>query len=153
MPKTDLVRDSLRGGLKAKGRSRRQSAVRRAEAANGSRQIRNDLLPALKIESYLIGALGSHSRRLRKSDAAHIREIANSIGALGFNVPLLIGQDNMVIDGELRLAAARQLGLASVPCIRVDHLNESEQRLLRLAVNRLGRVLGISRNWRRNSKS
>jgi hypothetical protein len=138
MPKTDLVRNSLREGLKAKGRSRRQSAVRRAEAANGSRQIRNDLLPALKIESYLIDALGSHSRRLRKSDAAHIREIANSIGALGFNVPLLIGQDNMVIDGELRLAAARQLGLASVPCIRVDHLNESEQRLLRLAVNRLG---------------
>jgi ParB-like chromosome segregation protein Spo0J len=44
----------------------------------------------------------------------------------------------MVIDGESRLAAARQLGLASVPCIRVDHLNESEQRLLRLAVNRLG---------------
>ena len=138
MPKTDLVRDSLREGLKAKGRSRRQSAVRRAEAANGSRQIRNDLLPALKLESYLIDALGSHSRRLRKSDAAHIREIANSIGALGFNVPLLIGQDNMVIDGESRLAAARQLGLASVPCIRVDHLNESEQRLLRLAVNRLG---------------
>jgi hypothetical protein len=72
MPKTDLVRGSLREGLKAKGRSRRQSAVRRAEAANGSRQIRNDLLPALKIESYLIDALGSHSRRLRKSDAAHV---------------------------------------------------------------------------------
>jgi ParB-like nuclease domain len=90
------------------------------EAANGSRQIRNDMLPALKLESYLIDALGSHSRRLRKSDAAHIREIANSIGALGFNVPLLIGQDNMVIDGESRLAAARQLGLASVPCIRVS---------------------------------
>ena len=30
------------------------------------------------------------------------------------------------------------LGLSSVPCIRVDHLNETEQRLLRLAVNRLG---------------
>jgi hypothetical protein len=26
-----------------------------------------------------------------------------------------------------------------VPCIRVDHLNETEQRLLRLAVNRLGK--------------
>jgi ParB-like chromosome segregation protein Spo0J len=48
----------------------------------------------------------------------------------------------MVIDGESRLAAARQLGLASVPCIRVDHLNESEQRLLRLAVNRLYRGTG-----------
>ena len=30
------------------------------------------------------------------------------------------------------------LGLFSVPGIRVDHLNETEQRLLRLAVNRLG---------------
>lgn len=138
MPKTDLVRDSLREGLKAKGRSRHQSAVRRAEAAKGSRQIRNDLLPTLKLESYRIDDLRSHSHRLRKSDAAHIREIANSINALGFNVPLLIGQDNVVIDGEARLAAARQPGLASVPCIRFGHLNASEQRLLRLAVNRLG---------------
>jgi hypothetical protein len=71
MPKTDLVRDSLREGLKAKGRSRRQSAVRRAEAAKGSRQIRNDLLPTLKLESYHIDDLRSHSHRLRKSDAAH----------------------------------------------------------------------------------
>jgi hypothetical protein len=42
-----------------------------------------------------------------------------------------------VIDGETRLEAARQLGLSSVPCIRVDHLDAAEQRLLRLAVNRL----------------
>jgi DNA modification methylase len=37
-----------------------------------------------------------------------------------------------------RLEAAKLLGLSSVPCIRVDHLDETEQRLLRLAVNRLG---------------
>ena len=30
------------------------------------------------------------------------------------------------------------MGLKSIPCIRVDHLDETEQRLLRLAVNRLG---------------
>src|SRR5258706_3929392 len=30
------------------------------------------------------------------------------------------------------------LAFSSVPCIRVDHLDETEQRLLRLAVNRLG---------------
>jgi hypothetical protein len=34
--------------------------------------------------------------------------------------------------------AAKLLGLSSVPCIRIDHLDETEQRLLRLAVNRLG---------------
>jgi hypothetical protein len=43
-----------------------------------------------------------------------------------------------VVDGDSRLQAAQLLGLASVPCIRVDHLDETEQRLLRLAVNRLG---------------
>jgi hypothetical protein len=53
-------------------------------------------------------------------------------------VPLLIGKNNVVLDGESRLAAAKLLGLSSVPCIRVDHLDETEQRLLRLAVNRLG---------------
>jgi ParB-like nuclease domain len=67
----------------------------------------------------------------------HIREIANSIGALGFNIPLLVGKTNVVIDGESRLEAARLLGLSSVPSIRIDHLDENEQRLLRLAVNRL----------------
>jgi DNA modification methylase len=56
---------------------------------------------------------------------------------LGFNVPLLINKDNVVVDGDSRLEAAKLLGLSSVPCIRVDHLDETEQRLLRLAVNRL----------------
>jgi hypothetical protein len=30
------------------------------------------------------------------------------------------------------------LGLMVVPCIRIDHLTDEEQRTLRLAVNRLG---------------
>jgi DNA modification methylase len=44
---------------------------------------------------------------------------------------------NVRIDGEIRVEAARLIGLDRVPCIRVDHLNYKEQRLLRLAVNRL----------------
>jgi hypothetical protein len=131
-------RDSLREGLKTKGRLRRQAAARHAAAEKASKPRRNDILPSLQIESYPVEALKSHVRRLRKSDPAHIREIANSISTLGFNVPLLVGKGNVVVDGDSRLEAAKLLGLASVPGIRVDHLNETEQRLLRLAVNRLG---------------
>jgi DNA modification methylase len=131
-------RDSLREGLKAKGRTRREATVRHAEAEQASTPRRNDILPPLRIESYPLEALKSHRRKLRNSDPAHIREIANSIGTLGFNVPLLVGKDNVVVDGDSRLEAAKLLGLSSVPCIRVDHLDETEQRLLRLAVNRLG---------------
>jgi hypothetical protein len=138
MRQKDFVRDNLREGLKAKGRLRRDSVRRRAAVERGKRHARNDLLPGLKIEAVPIDSLRSYSRRLRKSDAAHAEEIANSIGALGFSIPLLIGKENVVIDGEARLVAARLLGLRSVPCIRIDHLNEDEQRLLRLAANRLG---------------
>jgi ParB-like nuclease family protein len=122
-------------GLKGK---RRLPPVRHAEAKETAAPRRNDMLPLLKIEVCAVDALKSYARKLRKSDSVHVREIANSISALGFNVPLLIGKDNVVVDGDSRLEAARLLGLSSVPCIRVDHLDQTEQRLLRLAVNRLG---------------
>ena len=134
-----LRRDSLREGLKAKGRSRRKAATRHAEAEKGGWRSfgRNDILPPLQIEPSPVNDLKSHARKLGKNDPAHIREIANSINTLGFNVPLLISKDNAVVDGDSRLEAAKLLGLSSVPCIRVDHLDETEQRVLRLAVNRL----------------
>jgi hypothetical protein len=64
--------------------------------------------------------------------------VVASISALGFCDPILIGKDNVVLDGEARLEAAKLLGLPSVPCIRVGHLTTTEQRVLRLAANRLG---------------
>jgi hypothetical protein len=138
MRKTSIEADSLREGLNAKGRLRREAAAKQAIANGVAPNARNDLLPALKVEALPVESLRSHSRRLRKNDAAHVREVANSIRAFGFNVPLIVGRDSIVIDGETRLEAAKLLGLAAAPCIRVDHLTESEQRLLRLAVNRLG---------------
>ena len=137
MSNGDLRRDSLREGIKTKGRSRRKAAARHAEAEKVGLRGRNDVLPSLQIELCPLDQLKSHVRKLRKNDSAHVREIANSIARLGFNVPLLIGKDNIVVDGDSRVEAAKLLGLSSAPCIRVDHLDETEQRLLRLAVNRL----------------
>src|SRR5215467_997895 len=127
MDKDSLRRDSLREGLKTKGRSRREATARHAEAEKGGRRPRrNDILPLLQIEPCPVDALKSQVRKLRKSDPAHVREIANSISTLGFNVPLLVGKDNVVVDGDSRLEAAKLLGLSFVPCIRVDHLDETE---------------------------
>jgi len=78
------------------------------------------------------------AREIRKLDPAHVREVANAIGTLGFCAPVLVGKDNAVIDGAVRVEAARQLDLGRVPCVRIEHLSETEQRVLRLAVNRLG---------------
>ena len=110
MDKDGLRRNSLREGLKTKGRSRRKAAERHAAAEKAIRSSgRNDILPSLQIEPCPIDALKSHVRKLRKNDPAHVREIANSISRLGFNVPLLIGKDNVVVDGDSRLEAAKLL--------------------------------------------
>ena len=48
-----------------------------------------------------------------------------------------MGRDNELVNGEARYEAAKQLGLDQLPCIRIAHLSPEEQRMLRLAVNRL----------------
>jgi hypothetical protein len=124
--------------LKAKSPRRRETLADPREAASRRHPARNDLSPLLVLVELPIDALRAPSRKVRRLDEAHVQEIVRSIAALGFCAPILIGRDNLVLDGQSRLEAARRLGFARVPCIRVDHLSESEQRLLGLAVNRLG---------------
>jgi DNA modification methylase len=125
---------SLTKQLNVKSRRRRRELAQTA-APNISR---NDPTPSLELIYLPLGELAPTTRRVRKIDPAHVREVAASISALGFCAPILIGKDNIRLDGEIRVEAARLLGLGRVPCIRVDHLNDREQRILRLAVNRLG---------------
>ena len=132
-----VIAAPLNALLKAKGRSRREVLSRMAQASVDPSPRRNDLLPALSIAHLPLDQLRPSKRKLRKLDPDHVREVASSISAFGFCDPLLIGKDNDVINGEIRLEAAKLLGLSRVPCVRVDHLSAQEQRLLRLALNRL----------------
>jgi ParB-like chromosome segregation protein Spo0J len=75
---------------------------------------------------------------VRREERDHIRQVAASIAALGFCQPVLIGSGSSVIDGWIRVEAARLAGLTSIPCIRIEHLSIAEQRLLRIATNKLG---------------
>jgi DNA modification methylase len=109
-----------------------------AAASAEVRPQRNDILPALELVEVPLDDLRLPTRKVRSSDPAHVREVAGSISALGFCVPVLIGKDKLVLDGAIRVEAARLLGLNRVPCVRIDHLSDIEQRTLRLAVNRLG---------------
>jgi hypothetical protein len=98
---------------------------------------RNDPLPQLELVSIGLDDLKLPARKIRKCTPAHVRAVVGSISELGFCAPLLVGKDNLVLDGEIRVEAAKLLGLATVPCIRIDHLTDVEQRTLRLALNRL----------------
>ena len=132
------IERSFKEKLKGKSRRRREDLARLAAPAAAPRALRNDIRPLLEIVDLPLESLRSPSRKVRGGDPAHVREIAATISALGFCVPILTGKNNVVIDGEARLEAAKLLGLDRAPCLRIDHLSEEEQRLLRLAVNRLG---------------
>ena len=129
---------SLTGGLKAKSRQRRETLGRMAASSSPARAPRNDLLPPLDLAYFPLEDLRMPTREVRKLDPAHVREVANSISALGFCTPILVGKDNLVLDGAVRVQAARLLGLGRAPCVRIENLSETDQRVLRLAVNRLG---------------
>jgi DNA modification methylase len=130
------ARASLTGQLRQKSRARRDQFDRLA-AAPVVVSPRNDLLPRLELSYIALGEVRASPRKIRKLDPAHVREIASSIRVLGFCAPILIGGEKDIIDGEARFEAAKQLGLAQIPCISIAHLNKIEQRTLRLAVNRI----------------
>ena len=66
-----------------------------------------------------------------------IRQIARSIEAFGFNVPVLIDANLKVIAGHGRILACQQIGRTEVPTITLEHLTEAQARAFMIADNRL----------------
>ncbi len=130
-------RGSLKDQLKDKSRRRRDTLDDLAAPAAAPRARRNDLRPTLELVEVPINVLRYPARRLTKVDPALVAEVAGSISELGDIMPILIGRDNLVLDGRVRVDAAKLLGLDTIRCIRVDHLSEAEQRLATLALNRM----------------
>jgi ParB-like chromosome segregation protein Spo0J len=77
---------------------------------------------SLKVVYGPIGQLKPNPNNARRHSKKQIRRIAESIKVFCFNVPILIGRDNNVIAGHGRLAACRELGMAEVPTLCLDHL-------------------------------
>jgi hypothetical protein len=95
---------------------------------------------ALRIEYLPITQLRPYERNARTHSDAQIDAIAESIRQFGFNSPILIDDDDGVIAGHARLAAARKLGLDTVPCVRLSHLSDAQRRAYILADNRLAEM-------------
>src|SRR3984885_2276855 len=141
MPVTDRIHPivpttSLTSLLRRKSRRHRDQLERMAVASTAHSR-RNDILPRLELSYLALADLRPSPRKVRTLDPAHLREVASSISVLRFCDPVLVGRANELIDGEARYEAARQLGLDRIPCVRIEHLSNDEQRVLRLAVNRL----------------
>jgi DNA modification methylase len=136
-PRDSLSSNSLRNNLQAKSRRRREELAALAAASQASYPARNDVVPKLELVERAPGELVIPSRKLRKIEADHLREVVTSINSLGFCDPVLIDENDNVLHGVVRVEAAKLEGLPHIPCVRANHLSASERRLVRLALNRL----------------
>jgi ParB-like chromosome segregation protein Spo0J len=66
-----------------------------------------------------------------------IDQIIKSIKEFGFNDPIAIDQNNMIIEGHGRLLAAKKMGMEEVPVIKLDHLTDQQKKAYILAHNKI----------------
>jgi hypothetical protein len=91
----------------------------------------------MKIEQMPISALYEYGNNSRTHSDAQIDQIIASINEFGFTNPVLINKDGMIIAGHGRFQAAVKMKLAKVPCIRLTHLSERQQRAYVIADNKI----------------
>lgn len=78
----------------------------------------------------------------RTHSKKQVEQIANAIRQFGFTNPILVDQDNGVIAGHGRLAAAKLIGIAEVPTVRLADMSEAEIRAYVIADNKLAENAG-----------
>ena len=76
-----------------------------------------------------------YARNPRKNQ--DIDKVASSIKEYGFQQPLVLDKDNIIIVGHTRFSAAKKLGLKKIPCLIADKLTESQVKAYRIADNRV----------------
>ena len=91
--------------------------------------------------------LRGYARNPRTHSDAQVAQLAGSIKAFGFTNPVLIDGDGGIVAGHGRVLAARRLGLAHVPVVRLEHLSETQRRAYVIADNQLALNAGTRTCW------
>lgn len=86
-----------------------------------------------------ISEIRPYENNPRLNDRA-VPMLMESIRTFGFNVPIIIDKDNVVIAGHTRLKAAERLGMKTVPCVRAEDLSEEQAQAYRLADNKVSEL-------------
>lgn len=92
---------------------------------------------ANRIELWPVERLVPYDRNSRLHSPEQVAQIAASIAEFGFTNPVLVDSNDGIVAGHGRLAAAKELGLKSVPVVVLDHLSDRQRRAYVIADNKL----------------
>ena len=93
----------------------------------------------IKVENWPLDRLIPYAKNPRKNDEV-VDQMCAAIEEFSFRIPIIAKSDGTVIDGHLRLKAAKKLGLCTVPVVLADDLTDTQIKAFRLLVNQ-------SANW------
>lgn len=92
----------------------------------------------LQVEYLPVDQLRPYENNAKLHPAEQIEQIKKSITEFGFNDPIAIwGGENTIVEGHGRVIAARELGIAEVPVIRLDELSDEQRKAYGLVHNKL----------------
>ena len=89
------------------------------------------------IENLKVSDIKPYESNPRNSELS-LPKVKDSIKNFGFNQPILVDNNKIIITGHTRYKAAKELGLESIPCITVTDLSEEQIRAYRIADNKVG---------------
>lgn len=92
-----------------------------------------------KFETWPIDNLIEYARNPRKNDHA-VDKVAAAIREFGFRVPIVAKSNGTVVDGHLRLKAAKKLKLTEIPVILADDLTDAQIKAFRISVNKVAEL-------------
>ena len=91
----------------------------------------------MKIEKIKVDEIIPYADNAKLHPERQIEQIRSSILEFGFNDPIAIDENNVVIEGNGRLMAIKDLGFKEVDCIRIEGLTEDQKRAYILVHNQL----------------
>lgn len=91
--------------------------------------------PVTQTPTGSIRGAGDNPRVITK---AAIDMVAKSIARFGWQQPIVVDREGVIVAGHTRHLAAKQLGLSSVPVVVAEGLTPDEARAYRIADNRTG---------------
>lgn len=89
----------------------------------------------MKVENKLIDTIKPYENNPRDNDDA-INAVANSIHEFGWQQPIVVDKNNVIIAGHTRYKAAQSLGLKEVPVVVASNLSDQQVKAYRLADNK-----------------
>ena len=93
----------------------------------------------MEVKSMSIDDIKPYENNPRDNDDA-VDSVANSIKEFGWQQPIVVDKDNVIIVGHTRYKAAKKLGMDKVPVVVASSLTPEQVKAYRLADNKVGEL-------------